>query len=93
MDVLSAQGKLDRLPDLARDLVRRNVDVIVDVFLTARAARAEALAILASPALPGHEARLAQLSLRNRLPAIYYSRGFAQAGGLMRSSSRTGRRL
>jgi ABC-type uncharacterized transport system substrate-binding protein len=193
LEIRSAQGKLDRLPDLARELVRRNVDVIVtsgppavaaaraatsmipivmgrmddvevhglvtnlahpggnitglsfqtgelaskwidllreavprlarlavlwdatgtarqrktaedaaralgldvqilefrgpagldEVFATARAARAEALAVLASPALTSQEVRLAQLSARNRLPAIYYSRGFAQAGGFM----------
>ncbi len=66
--------------DTARGLGATNLD---EVFVTARTARAEALAILASPALTGQEVRLAQLSVRHRLPAVYYSRGFAQAGGLM----------
>lgn len=61
----------------------RGVAGLDEAFAAARKARAEALAILASPALTGQQTRLAQLALRSRLPAIYYSRGFAQAGGLM----------
>jgi putative ABC transport system substrate-binding protein len=30
-----------------------------------------------------HRARIADLAARNRLPAIYTSRGFVEAGGLM----------
>jgi putative ABC transport system substrate-binding protein len=53
------------------------------LFDAAKAARVEALAILASPALTAEEARLARLSTLNRLPTIYYDRGFPEAGGLM----------
>jgi putative ABC transport system substrate-binding protein len=49
----------------------------------AAAKDAQALAILASPALTAHQTRLAQLSSRHRLPAIYYNRGFVTAGGLL----------
>jgi putative ABC transport system substrate-binding protein len=49
----------------------------------AKAGRSEALVILASPALTAVERRLAALSARHRLPAIYYSRAFAEAGGLL----------
>jgi putative tryptophan/tyrosine transport system substrate-binding protein len=50
---------------------------------SAKIRRAEALAILASPALTGDLTHLASLATRHRLPAIYYHQGFAEAGGLM----------
>jgi putative tryptophan/tyrosine transport system substrate-binding protein len=50
---------------------------------SAKRRKAEALAILASPALTGDLAHLASLATRHRLPAIYYNDGFAAAGGLM----------
>ena len=50
---------------------------------TAKSRRAEALAILASPALTINQARLAKLAAESRLPTIYYHRGFAEAGGLL----------
>lgn len=50
---------------------------------TAKSRRAGALAILASPALTLNQVRLAKLATESRLPAIYYNRGFAEAGGLL----------
>jgi putative ABC transport system substrate-binding protein len=45
--------------------------------------RPEALVILASPIFTGQRARLADLSLKYRVPAIYYHDGFTEAGGLL----------
>jgi putative ABC transport system substrate-binding protein len=61
----------------------RSVDDIDGAFAAAQTAQAEGLVILASPLLTDHAARLAALAAQQRLPAIYYNRRFAQAGGLM----------
>ena len=45
--------------------------------------QAQALMILADPFMNGHVQKLADLSLKNRLPAIYGFREFADAGGLL----------
>jgi putative ABC transport system substrate-binding protein len=45
--------------------------------------RSEALAPLPSSMLRAHRARIVELAARYRLPGIYESRGFADAGGLM----------
>ena len=45
--------------------------------------RPAALVILASPILTAQRARLADLSLKYRVPAIYYHDGFTEAGGLL----------
>jgi putative ABC transport system substrate-binding protein len=52
-------------------------------FDTARTTQAEGLIILAAPFLTDNAARLAALAAQHRLPAIYYNRRFAEAGGLM----------
>ncbi len=46
-------------------------------------ARAKGLIILGSPFLTFNAARLAELTLKHRLPAIYTNTNFAGAGGLM----------
>ena len=48
-----------------------------------RKQHAEALVILASPIFTAQRARLADLTVKHRLPAIYYHEGFTQAGGLL----------
>jgi putative ABC transport system substrate-binding protein len=53
------------------------------VFDAVRTAEVEALVILAAPFLTDNAARLAALAAQYRLPAIYYHRRFAEAGGLM----------
>jgi putative ABC transport system substrate-binding protein len=53
------------------------------VVSAARAGGAEGLVVLASPAITAVQGRLAKLAVENKLPAIYYSRGFAEAGGLL----------
>ena len=45
--------------------------------------RAEALVILGSPIFTAQRARLADLTVRHRVPAIYYHEGFTEAGGLL----------
>jgi putative ABC transport system substrate-binding protein len=52
-------------------------------FETLRKRRAEGLLILGSPVFTAHRARLANLSAKIRLPAIYYHEGFTEAGGLL----------
>jgi putative ABC transport system substrate-binding protein len=66
-----------------RVLEVRSVDDIDGAFAAAQTAQAEGLIILASPLLTDQAARLAALAAQQRLPAIYYNRRFAQAGGLM----------
>ena len=48
----------------------------------ARQNKAGGIVILASPILTNNQAHLAELAARNRLPSVYYHRGFAEAGGL-----------
>ena len=52
-------------------------------FKIIKARRADGLLILGSPVITAHRARLAELAVKNRLPAIYYHQGFAEAGGLL----------
>jgi putative tryptophan/tyrosine transport system substrate-binding protein len=53
------------------------------VFEATKKKKAEGLVILASPIFTGQRARLAEISLKYRLPGIYYHGGFAEAGGLL----------
>jgi putative tryptophan/tyrosine transport system substrate-binding protein len=66
------------------DLLRVRGSAGLDqAFARAGALRSEGLVILASPALTAEHARLAEMAARHRLPAIYYNRAFAEAGGLL----------
>jgi putative ABC transport system substrate-binding protein len=56
---------------------------IQNAFDTAVRERADALYVLGDVLTFIHRARIADLAARNRLPAIYTSRGFVEAGGLM----------
>jgi len=49
----------------------------------ARAGGAEGLVLLASPAITVVQGRLAKLAIQSKLPAIYYNRGFTEAGGFL----------
>jgi len=49
----------------------------------AKTAKAEAVVILGSVIHTTHSQRLADLAAKHRLPAIYYHRRFAEAGGLL----------
>jgi putative tryptophan/tyrosine transport system substrate-binding protein len=61
----------------------RSHDEFDGAFAAAQAVQADGLVILASPLFTVHTSRLAALAARSRLPAIYYHRGFTEAGGLM----------
>jgi putative ABC transport system substrate-binding protein len=52
-------------------------------FAAAHTVQAEGLVILGALLLTNHAPRLAALATQHRLPAIYYHRRFAEAGGLM----------
>jgi len=53
------------------------------VFGAAKAGKAEGVVILGSVIHTTHRERLAELAAKHRLPAIYYHRRFAEAGGLL----------
>ena len=67
-----AEGNLDRLPELARELARLNVDVMLVGGDQGLQAAKEASTTM-----------LADLALQNRLPAIFGFREFADQGGLI----------
>jgi putative ABC transport system substrate-binding protein len=52
-------------------------------FATAIQQRAEALTVLRDPFIVQHRARIADWAIESRLPAIYETRDFLEAGGLM----------
>jgi putative ABC transport system substrate-binding protein len=61
----------------------RSMADVDGAFDAAKTAHTDGLVILASPLLTDNAAHLAELAAQHRLPAIYYHRRFAQAGGLM----------
>jgi putative ABC transport system substrate-binding protein len=56
---------------------------IETVFRAAIKGRADAALVLGSPFLLSHRTQIADLAIKNRLPAIYYSTEFVEDGGLM----------
>jgi putative ABC transport system substrate-binding protein len=58
----------------------KDLDIAFDEF---RKSRAEGLIILASPIFTAQRARLAQLAIKGKLPAVYYHEGFTESGGLV----------
>jgi ABC-type uncharacterized transport system substrate-binding protein len=61
----------------------RSADDFGSAFAAAHTTQAEGLVILGSRLFTIHAPQLAALAAQHRLPAIYYHRGFAEAGGLM----------
>jgi len=61
-------------------LERKDIEA---AFRAAIKGRAEAMLVLASPFLLSDRAQLADLAVKNRLPAIYPSCDYVEAGGLM----------
>src|SRR5207253_2042152 len=53
------------------------------VFRAATKGRAEAFLVLQNPVLISQRSQLADLAVKNRLPAIYYTTQFVEDGGLM----------
>jgi putative tryptophan/tyrosine transport system substrate-binding protein len=60
-----------------------NPNNIETAFRAATKARADALVVLASPVLNDQRAKVTNLALKSRLPAIYFRQEFVDAGGLM----------
>jgi putative ABC transport system substrate-binding protein len=56
---------------------------IETAFRAATKGRAEAVLVLANPAVNSQRKQVVELAARNRLPAIYYRRDFVEDGGLM----------
>jgi putative ABC transport system substrate-binding protein len=52
-------------------------------FRTAKTERADAVHVLPSPAFIRHRTRLAELAVKYHLPAMYETRAYVEAGGLM----------
>jgi len=69
MNVLSIEVSSAREMEVAFDAVSRN--------------RPDALLLLADPLTTSQRARIVEFARENRLPAIYETREFAEAGGLM----------
>jgi len=61
----------------------RNVEEFERTFLAARRGGAEAIDVLASAFFNANRKQIVDLAARNRLPAIYESREYAEAGGLL----------
>jgi putative ABC transport system substrate-binding protein len=61
----------------------RSTDEIVRAYSDMRSARADALIVLPSNRFEREHRRLVDLAAKNRLPAVYASREFVDAGGLM----------
>jgi putative ABC transport system substrate-binding protein len=83
-----AEGKVERLPTLAAELVALNVDVIVaaDIdraFSEITRARTGALTVVSTPMFASERRRLVDLAAKNRLPTMFSFRVYVDAGGLM----------
>ena len=53
------------------------------VFGAASKGRADAVLVLASPFLLSHRTQVADLAVKSRLPAMYYTTEYVQDGGLI----------
>jgi putative tryptophan/tyrosine transport system substrate-binding protein len=61
-----------------------NAQDIETAFRTAGEGRADAvLMLVAGPVANSHRSEFAELAAKNRLPAMYYQRGYVEAGGLL----------
>ena len=79
----TAQEAARALGLVTRVLQFRGTSDLDGMVSSARGGRAEGLVLLASPAITAAQGRLAKRAVQSRLPAIYYHRGFAEAGGLL----------
>ena len=89
-DTSSTAGQLRTVEEAARSLgLHLTISKVPSpteldhIFDSTKKQQSEGLVILASPIFTGQRARLADLSLKHRLPAIYYHEGFTEAGGLL----------
>ena len=56
---------------------------IETAFRAASKGRADAVLVLAGPVINSQRTEIVELAVKNRLPAIYYSQSYVEAGGLM----------
>ena len=61
----------------------KRADEIDRAFLAMKTERPGALLVIGDPLLGSHAKRIVELSTRNQLPAIYWTREFPDGGGLM----------
>jgi putative ABC transport system substrate-binding protein len=61
----------------------RDMPDLEGAFQTAKADRADAMYVLPSPTFYQYRARLAELAVKHRLPGIYETKEYVDAGGLM----------
>ena len=61
----------------------RDAKDIDPAFRAATTGRADAVLVLSGPILISHRRQVADLAIKNRLPAIYYAIEFVKDGGLM----------
>jgi putative ABC transport system substrate-binding protein len=64
-------------------LQARNAQELSAAFAEARRAKAQAIIPLRDPLVVGARLQIAELAIKNRLPAIYDDRVFVEAGGLL----------
>src|SRR5215471_12442274 len=66
-----------------QSLAVRGPDDFENTFKAAKSGGAEALIVISNPLSNTHRERIIDLAAKNRLPPIYPSTGFVEAGGLM----------
>ncbi|MGH7324594.1 MAG: ABC transporter substrate-binding protein [Candidatus Rokuibacteriota bacterium] len=94
IEARSAEGRRERLPELVAEAARTmnvNVDLLdagnaTDLdraFAAIGASRAQGIIVTNDPFFFANRARLIQFAASKRLPAVYFFKLFADAGGLM----------
>ena len=78
-----AEGRFDRLPSLAAELVRLKVDILDSAFSAMTRERAGALVVLPDAIFQNERRRIAGLAAKARLPAMYAWKEAVDEGGLM----------
>ncbi len=61
----------------------RDLKEIETAFREARKGRADGVLVLTSPVTNSHRSQIVDLAIKNRLPAIYYTAEWVEAGGLL----------
>jgi putative ABC transport system substrate-binding protein len=61
----------------------RDLSEIATAFQEATKGRADGVLVLTSPVANSHRSQIVDLALKNRLPAIYYTAEWVEAGGLL----------
>jgi putative ABC transport system substrate-binding protein len=77
------EGAIRALGLSLESLEVRSVADLEGAFRRAVARRADALTVLLDPVTLFHPAQVVELAARSKIPAIFYERRFATAGGLM----------